>query len=878
METTTPEEGTPPGPATPPPSVPAAVESYPEAPDGSAPALDAAPPPPAAEGAPAPAEPDLPAAPAAATGSPPPEVERDIIAELSLMDHANAVGRAPEAFVATAPTDPLAFDTRSGLTAEFGGSAEFPTATAAPAPAPRTSMRVARTLVDLCANFPRLQSGEFWLRVERKSPATHRGSPCAGWIENFNGPLTAEDFRDRYGGGVYEVRVQGPQESTVGRDGVHPDRTHATLDNFRIAGAPVFGKPEDQDDMDRSGRRFPLGVPQNHAVDLKRIELAAVREGREQSRNEHLTDQLLASRTPDPGMFAQTARLADRHAQDIRDAAAEAQGALRASNKRLADQLERCTGDLIALRDDKDATINRLREEAFEIRQEAEKRGNQQETTRIREVKDQNERELRRVREDHVEKLETITRENQRVMVENTSRWDRERSMMTESFQSERRDLKEAAETARREGSERLDRREAQLQQDHRSKVDADRASFESRLAEGERAAAREHRSFKENFESRLQSIQALESGKSASAEQGAAMHVNMMQSEVARSNGQIDELQRENSALRDRLLEITSKDPMQAFAEAKHMIDSIGGGGADEPTNWQAAATSIIKNLTDRAPDIVKEIQVVRQQNQQNQNRQLPAPQPGQQPPPQRQRAHRAPPPGMQQQQPMRQQHAPPMTAAHAGPQRAAAPLGSGVAPRPTSAPLWSGQSVPDPPAAPEPVEVPQAPVEHVSMTNPHPPPAVVAIPAQDVPAPAGPEQAPAPPPPTPAPAAPPHAALPAPPPAPPEEQLAQEPPPPAPAAEQPRPAIDIPPEAFGYFSEQLDEAIKGGIIDEEIFAGKIIEALGPDVTRQLLIQITPDQYIAAIRESTASSYICSRKGERYVHNLWSVVGKLLG
>jgi hypothetical protein len=853
----------------------------------SAPALEPEPEPPAEEEAP----------PLNDQGEAPPvEVERDVLQELHNMDHAVAAGgqELPEAFAPTMPGDPLAFDNTTGLSDGFYTPPRSATKSEYEPDEPRQAMKVARTLEDLCANFERLQSGEFWLRVERKSPSTHRGAPCAGWIENHYAPLTESEFQERYGGGTYVVRVQGPQANSVDVDGRYRARTFATLDNFKIAGAPRSALSDDEDMMTMTGgRRFNVhrgGIPGDAQVEMKRAELDERRQERELSRVDKLTNQLMAEkeRHQNPNFFNQAAELAEARAQDIREAASEAQATLRAANSRITNQLEQTQKDLIALRDEKDAIINSLREDVFKVRQEAEQRANQQETTRIREIKENHERELKRISEDNSTKLEALNKEHARVTGDLSTRADRERADLIARFDSERRDLKETADRDRKDFIERMDRREAQFQNELRTKVETEQRSFESRMAESDRAAQREIRSVKDSYESRLQSIQALESGKSMSVQNSASMHVTLMQAELARAHAQIDEVSRENSTIRERLMEITSKDPMQAFTEAQQMVDALRGD-REEPGDWKSTVGSIVKNLTDRAPDIVKEINGVREQNRNlahQRDRQLaqaqsrPRPQQHQQAPHQQQaRAHRQPPPGMQH---IPNNQPPPMTVSQGAATGAAAPLGSGNAPRPTSAPLWSGNPPMDArhtAGAPPPGYA--DPHEHTPMTNPHPAPQVISIPPQQQPM--GPPMGPPPqqhatPPPTyePAPAGTPQLQAPPQPVQPPPPAQAA-PPPSAPV--EPVEPVDIPEEAFSYFTSQLDEAIKGGIIDEEMFAQEFVKRVGPDIAQRLVQTLSPDQYLGAIREGGGGgSAIATRKGQRYVQNLWTETRRQLG
>ena len=86
-------------------------------------------------------------------------------------------------------------------------------------------------LDSLLANL-NFKERRYEIRVERLEPDTdENGVPCTGLLYTYRQPVTVDQIRQRFGGGVFEVKVHGPHPTT----GVNRILKHET---FTIAGLP----------------------------------------------------------------------------------------------------------------------------------------------------------------------------------------------------------------------------------------------------------------------------------------------------------------------------------------------------------------------------------------------------------------------------------------------------------------------------------------------------------------------------------------------------------------------------------------------------------------------------------------------------------------
>lgn len=66
-----------------------------------------------------------------------------------------------------------------------------------------------RTLTDICATYP-IGNGLHYMSIERKKPDMFGGVPCSGWMGDVFHAMSSSEFRQTFGGGLYEVVICGP--------------------------------------------------------------------------------------------------------------------------------------------------------------------------------------------------------------------------------------------------------------------------------------------------------------------------------------------------------------------------------------------------------------------------------------------------------------------------------------------------------------------------------------------------------------------------------------------------------------------------------------------------------------------------------------------
>jgi len=98
--------------------------------------------------------------------------------------------------------------------------------------------------------------------------------------------------------------------------------------------------------------------------------------------------------------------------------------------------------------------------------------------------------------------------------------------------------------------------------------------------------------------------------------------------------------------------------------------------------------------------------------------------------------------------------------------------------------------------------------------------------------------------------------------------------------AAAEPAPQIDLNPEHVGEFLQELEKAIRTGLIPPGLFAAGLIDKIGADTARVLLSTITPEQITEMVQaqENGGSTAIATRDGQRYLRELWSAAQSQLG
>jgi hypothetical protein len=289
-----------------------------------------------------------------------------------------------------------------------------------------------------------------------------------------------------------------------------------------------------------------------------------------------------------------------------------------------------------------------------------------------------------------------------------------------------------------------------------------------------------------------------------------------------------------------ERLRAQTNQSPQKAIQEACALSTLVGWGpaqqGAEEKADWKDVLAQSVGAAIKGVPQILKDVQSARDQNQQRAVQQQ-----------QRQTVY-----SRQQPQP----GGPPMVgpggqpASQAPPQRkqwrAPAIPGFGSTPRgvppeagdnPYAPPAYAGPPIahttPEPERQAQPGQEQQA-SPHVAPTSAPVPPAYVTQPA---PIPTDPAHAPG---------------------APPDD-------------------VSFSPEAIGELVQNLEMAVTTGVATPETFAKELVQRLGPGTTGAILENLTADGLCDNIAASKGG-VLATHDGRKYIRDLWEEAGKLVG
>lgn len=709
-------------------------------------------------------------------------------------------------------------------------------------PPPRR--RDLHSLEDLYDAHPELGDGSTYLRIERKHPARYGGRPIAGFIEDVHEQITMRAFVQKYGGGTYEVYVRGPgRGTTMDADGQYRERTLNNI-TVKVPGTPVMSGTGDDDmatnSWDRSG-----GM--SDRVMLKRMDHEADQIRRMEQRNEQLRRELSEKNRQDPEFINTLTQLAERRAHDTKES----------SNIIISDQRQ----EISRLRDslqDLQQKLNDERNSKVQLQTDFAQKLREEETRQVRELKMQHEQAVSQLRANQSEQIERMQREHERRISELTERHQRDLSDLRNTEARERERLRDDAnrrEKGLQDDFNRRDQafrdRENSLKEDFARREESMRREYEMRIQQLERAN-KQH----------VDLIRSTESNNSSLAQQTANMQIGLMQQQVARLEQDLAAAHAENAEVRRELDRHTNKSLMQQVEETKTIGETLGLFKKDEEEfNWQKGLFNTIKDVVNKAPDIARGLGEARQQNQMavaqaqhraalaqqraaSASRGLPAPTaaPGMvNAAPPRPQPQRNVSPHPADARPFSPTPAPGMGSGgwDSGPSD---PFGDGnLPPAPQGPPVVSAQaeeetfaasaSVDTQPWSPsDPFAQPTQPQEGQSIEQ-------ASNPQVDEPQAAQPQQ----------------------------PQLVE-----APAAPEP-PPIDFTPAQLEEFAGRLNEAIDNGIIEPPTFAAGFIDQVGPEKTLQLMNALSAEDFVAAITSTGAEIAITTRRGQKYVDELWT-------
>jgi hypothetical protein len=632
-------------------------------------------------------------------------------------------------------------------------------------------------------------------------------------------------------------------------DGQYKERTLNDI-TVKVPGTPVMGGRSNGDDMasnwDRSG-----GM--SDRVMLKRMDHEADQIRRMEQREERLRRELNERSRTDPDFVNTLTQLAEKRAHDTKESSNIIISDQRQEISRLRDQAQELQQ---RLNDERNAKVQLQTDFAQKLREE--------ETRQVRELKMQHEQAISQLRESQSDQIERIQREHERRISELTERHQRDLTDLRNTEARERERLRDDAnrrEKGLQDDFNRRDQafrdRENSLKEDFSRREESMRREYEMRIQQLERAN-KQH----------VELIRSTESNNSSLAQQTANMQIGLMQQQVQRLEQDLASAHAENMEIRRELDRHTNKPLLQQVEETKTIGDALGlFKKEEEEFNWQKGLFNTLKDVVNKAPDIARGLGEAREQNRMavaqaqhraamaqqraaSVSRGLPSPTaapgmvnaPSPRPQPQSQVS-----PHPAEGRPFAPTPAPGMSGGgwDSGPSD---PFGDGgLPPAPQGPPMATREAEEETLSA----AASAGPTQPWSPSDPtaHPAEAPPAAPVEAAPSPqveqgmatsAPPEQQ-----------------------APPPEQQGAPP-------EQQAVPIDFTPAQLEEFAGRLNEAIDGGIIEPATFAAGFIDQVGPDRTLQLMHALTAESFVEAITQTGAEIAITTRRGRKYVDELW--------
>ncbi len=692
--------------------------------------------------------------------------------------------------------------------------------------------REAKTLEDLYSLYPQIGDGSYYLRVIRKQPTMYNGLRISGFLDDVHGQISMSEFVSKFGGGTYEVSVRGPGRTSLDADGMVPTRTLSTL-KIEIPGKPVALIVKSEESNVQFDR---IGLAQEHPqVAIRKLELEREEKRRREEREAKLQDEIFKKTSMSPNIFKEMEEVADKRAQEIRSATSETIMSLREMAARLQQQLER-----------KDELIQKLREEQVRIQMESSSKMREEETRQIREIKERYESDIARIKDDQARTIERMTADYKSSINDINSRHTVEREMIQKAEKLEKDRIREDSE-----------RRERQLIEDARIREQNIRDNYESRLSEMSRSFEREMLAVREQRDREIESIRSSESSKVALSQQAANLQIDTTNRHLEMINSELNSLRRENDELRSKL----NKDTFQVIQEA-HQLASLTGFGREEKVeeelDWKKGLFGTLRGLVEKAPEIVKNFSDTRESNRQALiNAQVQAQMQAQARASQMSQARHH-----QQQQQHRQLPGPvSMTHPQSIQNQQRRPQGKPRMPSMNQVNSnrnpWGGFAGPPEPGSDNGLPVPMdGPIPYEERKNfvqrtsekevtksPLPPP----LASQEI--------------------APPNPVSPIQP-----ENISQ-------VSGGTDSDSGLTEESVAKFVEKLDLAISTGIVPPQEFAHEFVKEVGPEVTKQLMSSISPDQLVDAVSQfkEGKSTSITTRDGRKYVENLWTEASKIV-
>lgn len=460
-----------------------------------------------------------------------------------------------------------------------------------------------RTLDDLFAVFPVGDgTGQFYIHVERKTPAAFNGVATRGIMRRIRAPMTFEAFRELYGGGTYHLIAYGPPK----RGGVMNEATGFPYPKaltkpvvmtipWQVNGGwppnpEVAFEIEEEDDY-MQNHHMPPGpfgrVATPAAAQMYKTGIEA-EDRREQRRREEIRERRRREQETERTAIGVIAESATRREERMAEEARELREQVREASSRSGTDLE---------------GIARL------LQTMGPQRATQSELEALR---DSHRRELENMERRHSADIENLTRraaDERNLLIQNHKHdIDREanRARDTEQRAADRvRDVEKRLDEAQQRGRDELERLRSDLTAQHQRELesvrnestrtlDALRTNYDTRIASEARSWEREIQTRNQIHESNL------------------VTERTRLETQIEQLKGELRRRDNDNKELKE--LAAKNKDFGRLMDEARKTAELLGYApreeNAAEPADPPDVKTMIFGVLTEgakRLPELLK-------------------------------------------------------------------------------------------------------------------------------------------------------------------------------------------------------------------------------------------------------------------------------
>jgi hypothetical protein len=414
--------------------------------------------------------------------------------------------------------------------------------------------READTLEDLYSLHPKLGAGEWKVRVERLQPRTFNGVPVTGVIDDFSERMSIDQFKRRYGGSVYLLRVMKPTEDEGNTEGSYV--TVKTI-KIRVPGAPT-GIGMEEADMFNNGQVRVIGGS-DPSVEKARLDADLRREEmmREElrARDSRLAEQ---SRTPDEVM------------SHFQQASSAAIGAIERSASSTTEMWQKEAAALRLELREREVEVNKLRDAMVVVKTEANEKMRDQETVRIQQLQTAHATELSQLRAQYQDSSnQQKERYDERIAALNMS--------AAKELDSARREAAIERERSQTDHSSRYQ----QMNDAYRREIDNLRETYDRRVEDLKSSSTSENKFLRDRLESEVSNVRENERTRAELQIQTAHQQVQLLRDERNRLDAENQRLKAQLEVERAKQI----KDPLVALEESEKMARYTGMVRPEEVT-----------------------------------------------------------------------------------------------------------------------------------------------------------------------------------------------------------------------------------------------------------------------------------------------------